>query len=221
MTASRPLVGSTAILTFALAAVIAAPAIAAMPQSHHVRGTVAAISGGKLTVATAGGSVRLNLPTHPKLVGIVPASPADVKPGTFIGTANVPDGSIARALEVVVFPASMRGTGEGDYPWDLPAGGHASAMTNGTVGVPNAMASSGSSMTNASVTRVSGSGRTIVSVSYKGGTKTIAIPADTPIVRIVPATSQLLKPGAHVFVVARGDDASLLVVGEKGAVPPM
>jgi hypothetical protein len=221
MTTSHSLVASSAILTYALAAAIAVPAIAGTPQPHHVRGTVKAISANTLTVTTPDDSVRLNLPAHRKLVGVSPATAADIKPGTFIGTANVPDGSVARALEVVVFPASMRGTGEGNYPWDLPASGHASAMTNGTVGAPNLMASSGSSMTNASVTGVRGSGRLVVKVSYAGGTKTIAIPANTPIVRIVPATAQMLKPGAHVFVVASGDQASFIVVGENGAVPPM
>lgn len=49
----------------------------------------------------------------------------------FVGTAAVPmaDGS-PRALEVHLFPESMRGTGEGHRPWDLGAG---STMTNANV----------------------------------------------------------------------------------------
>ena len=41
---------------------------------------------------------------------------ADIKPGTFIGTATNGDESGLKALEVVVFPAAMKGTGEGHYP---------------------------------------------------------------------------------------------------------
>jgi hypothetical protein len=133
----------------------------------------------------------------------------------------------------------MRGTGEGDYPWDLPAGGHSSAMTNGTVGAPSmAMGSgssmtngtvgapsmamgSGSSMTNANVTHVSKSGQLVINVSYAGGTKTIAIPSNVPIVRIVPANVAALTPGAHVFVVAKNGAATRIIVGEHGAVPPL
>jgi hypothetical protein len=42
---------------------------------------------------------------------------ADIKQGTFIGTATVaqPDGSL-RALEVVVFPDSLRGLWRGPLP---------------------------------------------------------------------------------------------------------
>ena len=46
---------------------------------------------------------------------------ADIKQGTFIGTATAtqPDSTL-RSVEVVVFPDNMRGTAEGHYPWDLP-----------------------------------------------------------------------------------------------------
>jgi hypothetical protein len=34
------------------------------------------------------------------------------------------------AIEVLIFPPAMKGTGEGSYPWDLKP---KSTMTNGTV----------------------------------------------------------------------------------------
>jgi len=40
-----------------------------------------------------------------------------------------PDGSL-NAVEVHIFPESMRGTGEGHYPWDLRP---QSTMTNANV----------------------------------------------------------------------------------------
>ncbi len=40
-----------------------------------------------------------------------------IKPGDFVGIANEPtDSGVAGAIEVVIFPASMKGTGEGDAP---------------------------------------------------------------------------------------------------------
>ncbi|HTW86025.1 MAG TPA: hypothetical protein VMD91_18285 [Candidatus Sulfotelmatobacter sp.] len=226
MSLRRPLaalVSSLAVLA------LGADALAAPPAMTHVRGTVKAITAKQITVATAHGDVSLPLAPSVRVAGVVPASIADVKPGTFIGSANVPAGKTARALEVVVFPAAMRGTGEGDYPWDLPGGGsHMSSMTNGTVGggsmssMSGSMAMSGSSMTNANVTHMtSAGGAKVVDVSYKGGSKVIAIEPGTPIVRVGPATLAAVKPGAHVFVVDVNGVASRIVVGEKGAVPPM
>ena len=195
-------------------------AAAAATAPTHVRGTISAVSASGITVATATGPVVVALSPKTKFAGALPASIDDIKAGTFIGTANVPSGNVARALEVVVFPESMKGAGEGDYPWDLSSGGGHSAMTNGTVA-----AHAGSSMTNATVDHVSSGGMRTVSVSYKGGTKRIAIPANAPIVRVEPGTPKLLASGAHVFVVAipNGDKlgAAFVVVGEHGTVPPM
>lgn len=231
-------------------AAVAPPAASAAPPAapHNVRGTIASASATSLTVTTAGGSVKLALSAKTGVAGVVPATLADVKPGTFIGTANVPTLGSARALEVVVFPDAMRGTGEGDYAWDLPAPGHrSSAMTNGTVSgggssMTNGSVSGGgssmtngtvagggsmtrSSMTNATVSKVSAGAQRTVSLSYKGGTKRVVIPAGVPVVRVVPGSKSLLVPGAHVFVVPTGaagqQTAAFVVVGERGAVPPM
>jgi hypothetical protein len=191
-----------------IGAVIAFSAVAtsmalAAPAPQHIRGTITSYSGGTLVVATATGPVSLHVSPKARIAGILPANASDIKTGTFIGTANAPMGGTARALEVVVFPDSMRGTGEGDYPWDLSAAGKPSAMTNGTVAAPH-----GSSMT-----------------TYKGGTKRISIPPNVPVVRVEPGSRALLVAGAHVFVAAvpmAGKLTALFVsAGEKGTVPPM
>ena len=213
--------------TLAIAGSAALAAQAAMPAPTHIRGTVKAMSATQITVATAHGDVHLALGPKVRGGGVVPGSIADIKPGTFIGSANVPGSGAARALEVVVFPDAMRGTGEGDYPWDLPGGGsHMSSMTNGTVGGGSMSSMSGSmggsSMTNASVTHMSGTGGArVVDVSYKGGSKKIAIGPGTPIVRVGPAMLGDVHPGSHVFVVDANGTAARIVVGEKGAIPPM
>ena len=224
--------GSTA--AFALLALQAAPAFAAgTPPQQHVRGTLSAVSPTALTVATANGSVIVPIGAKTGVLGVVPATASEITTGTFIGTANVAGSGGARALEVVVFPKAMAGTGEGDYPWDLPAGGKHSMMTNGTVGnsgghsmmTNGTVSGSGHSMmTNATVSHVSGSDVKTVNLTYKGGTKSVTIPADAPIVRIVPGTKALLAAGAHVVVfpsAAGNAPARAVIVGEKGVTPPM
>ena len=110
------------------------------------------------------------------------------------------------ALEVLVFPPAMRGTGEGSYGWDLKPN---STMTNGAV--------------SEAVQSVDG---TTVNVVYHGQSKKITITPGTPIVTFAPAVNADVKPGAAVFVPAqRGDDGKLsttqVVVGKDGVVPPM
>jgi hypothetical protein len=191
--------------------------------AHHVRGTLDAVSDRQLTVKTAGGmSVDVPIDAKTKIIGVVPGALADITSGTFIGTANVPDGSSTstRALEVVVFPQSMAGAGEGDYPWDLPAGKRQSTMTNGTV---QASSLGGSMMTNGTVTGVNDRDVKTVTLEYKGGSKRVTIPSGVPIVRIVPGSRSLLVDGAHVVVFpdAGGGAAPRVVVGVRGTVPPL
>jgi hypothetical protein len=192
----------------------------AADESVHVRGSIASTSASSLTVTTDKGPVVVLLGQKTLVAGALPASAADIKTGTFIGSANVEGSGPARALEVVVFPESLRGVGEGDYPWDLPAGTRHSAMTHGTVAAPH-----GSSPTDATVSRMSDGGAKTITVAYKGGTKEIAISPTVPIVRLEKGTPRLLVPGARVFVVAIPKDGKLggaaVIVGEKGTVPPM
>jgi hypothetical protein len=187
----------------------------------HVRGTVATLTASAISVTTATGPVLVSLTPKTAFIGALPATMDAIKPGVFIGSANVGTSGPSRALEVVVFPPSMNGTAEGDYPWDLPAkgGGH-TAMTNGTVGAPKM-----SSMTNATVSHMTTGTTRTLSVSYKGGTKQIVVGPGIPIVKLAPGSKSLLHAGAHVFVIAApgegGASALVVVVGERGAVPPM
>jgi hypothetical protein len=189
------------------------------PPQHHVRGTLSRVAPAVITVTTATGSVDVPVNAKTRVVGVVRASSSDITSGTFIGTANVAGTGAARALEVVIFPKAMAGTGEGDYAWDLPATGRPSMMTNGTVA---ASGGGHSMMTNATVSNITGSGVKTVKLTYKGGTKSVMIPADAPIVRIVPGTKALLVTGAHVVVSlsAANGPARAIIVGE-GVVPPM
>ncbi len=178
-------------------------------ESVRVRGTIVSLDGSTLTVKTREGSdAALALKPGWKVTGVAKASVEDIKPGDFVGIASLPTASGGDgAVEVLVFPPTLKGTGEGSYPWDLKP---KSSMTNATV-------------TNA-VKDVDGRSLTL---SYSGGKeKKISIPDGIPIVTFGPATEADLKPGATVFVPAqRGDDGALatgfVVVGTNGVAPPM
>jgi hypothetical protein len=174
----------------------------------RVRGTVASVDGSKLVVhAKDGKDVNVSLKDNYAALAVVKSSIEDIKQGTFIGTATMPqaDGSL-RAVEVVVFPESLRGFGEGHYPWDL---GSSSMMTNATI-----------------ANKVQSTDGQTVTVTYKGGERKIIIPANVPIVALVPADKSDIKSGATVFVpTEKQADGTLLsgaiLFGKDGVVPPM
>lgn len=190
----------------------------------HIRGTVLAVTDTGFTVQTLAGTETIAVAPATKITGVVPSSLDAIKSGTFIGTANVPGASGARALEVVVFPDAMKGTGLGDYAWDLPGkSGATSAMTNGTV----KQSKSGgmkSAMTNGTVKTATGSGARTLVVDYGKGEKTINVPANVPVVTFQAADKTAIVKGAHVFVVGKPGNpvgAGLVAVGLNGTVPPM
>ena len=197
------------------------------PQQQHVRGDIASISGNTLRVKTRGGQeVVLALAPEVKVAAVKKADLGAIGEGVFIGTTAVPqsDGSL-RAVEVHVFPESMRGTGEGFRPWDLQPN---STMTNATVArsEPQAGGNSHSTMTNATVSEMakSGGSRTL-QLRYPGGEKTVNVPANTPVVKLEPSDRSSLKAGAHLFAIAaRRPDGTLvaqrITVGQD-VVPPM
>ena len=225
----------TALATgLSMAAVVPAIAADQPAQPVHVRGTVLDVTSTGFTVQTPSGTQTIVLAAATKIAGVVPSTLDAIKDGTFIGTANVPGASGARALEVVVFPDAMKGSGLGDYAWDLPAkGGSASAMTNGSVassamtnGTVKKMNHGGamSAMTNGTVTKSSGSGARTLVVDYGKGQKTINVPANVPVVTFQPADKTAIVKGAHVFVVGKPGNpvgAGLVAVGLNGTVPPM
>ena len=165
----------------------------------RVRGTIESVDGSTYTVKTRdGGEQKITLAPNAQVAGLVKASLADI-------TLPQPDGT-QRALEVHIFPESMRGTGEGHYPWDLQPN---SSMTNGNI-------------TDA-VTAVDGQ---TVTVKYKDGEQKILVPAATPIVSYIAGDKNALKVGAKVFIVAAKQPDGTLQgrawrAGRDGVTPPM
>lgn len=202
-----------------------AAALAADPMGH-IRGTIVSATADTLTVRTAEGNVSVAIDPTTRIAGIVPSSVEQIKSGTFVGIANIPGADAASALEVVVFPDAMKGSGLGDYPWDLsPASGAgASAMTNGTVTGVAAASAVSSTMTNGTVVSTSNANRLVLTVDYGKGEKKIQVPSSAPVVGIVPGDASKLVPGAHVFVATKKDapqSAGFIAVGIDGTVPPM
>jgi hypothetical protein len=61
-----------------------------------------------------GTELKIVLADSAVAVRVVKAALADIKPGSFVGIAAMPQSDGAqRALEVLIFPDAMRGTGEG------------------------------------------------------------------------------------------------------------
>lgn len=170
---------------FAAAACVAALTVAsasAQDKPVRVRGTVEQMDGQMMTIkARDGEMLKVKLADDGKVVALVKASMADIKPGSFVGSTAMPeqDGSW-KAVEVHIFPEAMRGTGEGDRAYDYKP---KSTMTNGTV--------------DASVAKVSGSTMTL---KYKEGEKKIDVVPETVIVMYMPGSKDELKPGAKIYI---------------------
>lgn len=197
----RPVLSTLALLALCGAA-------AAQPAPTRLRGVITKTGGTELVVSPrAGSDISVRLPDGVRLASVARASLSDIKPGSFIGTAAMPAGEgRLRALEVVVFPEAMRGTGEGHRPWDLMP---ESTMTNATVA--------------STVGAVDGEN---LKLTYQGGQQNVVVSPETPIVTLAPATRADLKPGARVVVTVSKDaeghmTAASVVVGRDGVDPPM
>jgi hypothetical protein len=182
--------------------------MAAEGDMHRVRGTIEQASPTSMTVKSRDGTdVTITLASPLRLTGVKAASSADIKIGDFVGVASIAtaDGG-SGALEVVIFPAAMKGAGQGSFPWDLEPN---STMTNATV-------------TNA-VENVDGRSLTL---TYPEGSKSITLPEGIPVVTLAQATATDLVVGAPVFVsTTEGAGGALtagnVVVGSNGVAPPM
>jgi hypothetical protein len=192
---------ATAILGLSFAA-------SAQNTTVRLRGAITAIDGKTVTIAVRDGTTAdVKLADNWTVNLVTPLTLADVKQGSFVGIASSGTDADRTALEVLVFPEAMRGTGEGHYAWDLQ---------------PNSM------MTNANVATVaSASDGQTLKLDYKGGgSQTIKVKPGTPIVTFQPGRQSDAKVGAKVFVIAqKAPDGSMtaarLGVGKDGLTPPM
>jgi hypothetical protein len=200
---------------FAMRIIVAlAAAVSLLPLSVQAqappgvaRGVIVTIDNDTLTLKLADDTTeKIAMAKDWNVSVLKPVSVDTIQPGSFIGTAEMPqkDGT-GRSLEVHVFPPGVK-AGEGHYDWDLKKG---SKMTNGTVGKVTA----------------AGKGRAL-QVSYPNGERQITVPPNVPVVQITTGERSLAKPGTAAFlIVIKNPDGHLssngIAVGENGAVPPM
>ncbi len=206
---TRPRFAGLLLSTLLLCSGIATAAQPAGKVIAPLRGTIDQVSDSTLQMTDRKGekiSVMLNDQT--RILSVSKGTLDDIKPDSFIGTAAVPqpDGTL-KALEVHVFAASLRGTGEGHSAWES-ADGKIDTMTNGTVGKLAKF-----------------NGRTLT-VTYGNQQKTVNVPEDVPIVTLDPGDRSLLKPGSHIVLFSATDDkgqrvATRISAGKDGTVPPM
>lgn len=179
----------------------------------HLRGELTSVSDSGFTMTTDDGqSADVTFGENAGIFTVSEASVSDIKDGQFVGITSIESGGERVAIEVHIFDESLRGIGEGHYPWDL--------MDTENM------------MTNASVAEIESvsDGRTL-QVNYKQeneatGSQTIRVPDDATVVNLFPGDMSLMKEGAQVFVIAQKQDdgsyvAPAVVVGQKGVVPPM
>jgi hypothetical protein len=193
----------------AFATAIAVTAVSAQQaQTQRVRGTIEKVDGNTLLIKSPNGDLAtVSLADNAVIVGVLKATVADIKEGSYIGSGALPqpDGT-QKAVEVHIFAESQRGTGDGHRGnWDGAPGG---TMTNGAVGQA-----------------VSGVDGPVVTVKYKEGEKKIIVGPTVPIVRYEVGDKSELKPGAAINIAAATKkpdgtfSAARVNVGRNGLVP--
>jgi hypothetical protein len=201
-------IGRRGMIALALAAAfVGSTAQAQQAQPTRVRGVIEKVSADAIVVKQRDGSLQtVQLAPNLNVSALVKAKLSDIKQGVFVGTTALPDkdGNL-RAVEVHIFPESMRGVGEGHYPWDVKP---TSSMTNASV--------------TEIVTEVKGSTLTL---KYKGGENKVTVPRTASIVSVTPGSRDDLKKGAKVFAIAAPQPdgtvkTGFLLVG-RGVSPPM
>jgi len=185
------------------AAVIATAAD--MPVIKPLRGTVESVSNNTLTFTVRSGAQQtIGLTDKTGISRVSKANIDSIKSDSFIGSAAIPQANgTLKALEVTVFDARLKGSGEGHYGWQN-ADGSTGTMTNGTVGKLSKT-----------------DGRTLT-VNYQGGEKQIVVPDDVPIAYVEPGKADELVKGTKIVVFPAPDGTARgIAVGKDGFQPPM
>jgi hypothetical protein len=168
----------------AFAAVFGVSTAWAQQQTQRVAGVIDKVEGKTLYIKSTSGPVTLTLADNAVIVARVKATAADIKAGDYVATGGVPqpDGT-QKAVELRIFPDSMRGNGDGHRPgWPGAPNG---TMTNGAVGQ--------------TVSSVDGP---VLTVKYRDGEKKIIIGPGVPVQRLEMADRSELKSGASVAAAA-------------------
>lgn len=192
----------------AFVALFVVPAAAQTPAPVRVAGTIGKLDGNALTVGTNDGqTTTVILAADAAVYGVEKRTVGDIKPGDYLASGGIKgtDGKI-HAVEVRIFPETLRGSGEGQRPWSVKPDG---VMTNATVGTVDQSPEGG-----------------VIHVTYKDGQSDYTIGPDVPVLAYVAGDRDLLKPGAAVLVFAQKQPdgtltANRVTVEKNGVKPPM
>lgn len=189
------------------ASTAAAPVLGARPPVTLVRGLCASIKSDSVVIKTTQDERTVALGPDSKFATISPARLADITKDSFVGVSARQTGEGLEAVEVHIFPAELRGSGEGHYPWDNPG----TATT---------------SMTNATITEVVADvDGPVLTLRPKGQDVKITVPPSAQLVQIKLADSTVARDGADCVVTSTADEEGRLTartvsVGKDGAKPP-
>src|SRR5260370_1373255 len=154
--------------------------VKAAPPLSGAKGKLQSFTGSSLEILTQSGVVHVNIKQALTTYKQIPSDLSHVTSTSFVGVASIKqaDGT-ELATQIKIFPAELRGAGEGSSMMDAAPGATThSRMTNGSVSRP---ATSHSRMTNGTVQK--GSGTTLV-VHYQDGAQTISVPPLVPVTEV-------------------------------------
>jgi hypothetical protein len=178
---------------------------------QHVRGRIVSLQGNVLTVGAPLGpaTVQVTLAPNFRVTYLVASTLSAIAPGSFIGTAAIPQkNGTLRAVGVVIFPPGVT-PNPGNSPYDLTP---TSTMTNGTIETIGS-------------TKVDNVTAGLLTVTYDGGQQHVIVTPETPVLKLVPADATALTEGARVSISARKNadgtlGAANVNVGKDGVIPP-
>ena len=205
-----------AVACAAAAALAAASAFAQDATPYHLRGALDAVHEEALTITDDSGATRdIALGAETRIFVVDAAALDDIAEGQFVGITSIVSGDERVALEVHIFEESLRGVGEGHYPWTLVE--EENMMTNANV-----------------ATMVAVDENRRLTVEYTegeegartSGTQTIVVPPSAAVVHLSAGDRAALVPGERMFILAvDGEDgaaaAIAAAVGRDGVEPPM
>ncbi|QCP52981.1 hypothetical protein FAZ95_28185 [Trinickia violacea] len=177
-------------------------------KRERIRGDIVSLRGNVLTVHRhSGDNVSIEVEPDVAVTALKVIKLSDVKVGSYVGTPAItgPDGKMT-ATSVLLFPEAARGTQEGHFAYDFG---------------PN------STMTNANVdSLVTGSSGRELKLSYRGGSNTVTVPGNVPVVTFAPATRADLTSGKKVIVVVTPAqqgvyEAHVVLVEKDGVIPSL
>ena len=168
---------------------LAFAAAAQAGDPYHIRGTLVALDGQALTVATREGETKTIMLNEGAALFIVGAAAiGDIKAGQFVGITSVMKGDERTAIELHIFAPELYGLAEGHYAWDLID--EPNMMTNAAVGW---------------IDDVEGGRKLRARYTNKDktdGAQTITVANDATIVSLGVTTADKFIPGRGVWVMA-------------------